>query len=343
MATWLKQSTAREIAMGPFVDQTDGFTAETGLTIAQADVRLKKNEGDWGQKNETTTLVHEENGWYRCLLNATDTDTLGILMVAVNESGALPVWREFLVVPANVWDSFLGADLLDVSVTQWLGTAAATPTVAGIPEVDVTHWLGTAAATPTVAGVPEVDLTHLGGVAQSATDLKDFADDGYDPATNKVQGVVLADTVTTYTGNTPQTGDAFARIGAPAGVSVSADIAAIEAQTDDIGVAGAGLIALGDARLANLDAAVTTRAVAGDAMALTVAERAATADKLLGRTRAGGADGGRTVAQCLAFGRNKWEIAGGVLTVYADDDLTPLYTAAVTTAAGDPVTSVDPV
>jgi len=37
--------------------------------------------------------------------------------------------------------------------------------------------------------------------------------------------VTLADTLTTYTGNTPQTGDSYARIGAPAGASVSADIA----------------------------------------------------------------------------------------------------------------------
>lgn len=37
-------------------------------------------------------------------------------------------------------------------------------------------------------------------------------------------------TVTTLTGHTPQTGDSYARLGAPAGVSVSADIAA--AQTD---------------------------------------------------------------------------------------------------------------
>lgn len=53
----------------------------------------------------------------------------------------------------------------EVDVRQWLGTAAATPTVAGVPEVDLTHWLGTAAATPTVAGVPEVDLTHVSGAA----------------------------------------------------------------------------------------------------------------------------------------------------------------------------------
>lgn len=45
----------------------------------------------------------------------------------------------------------------------------------------------------------QVDVTQIGGTTQSATDLKDFADAGYDPATNKVQGVVLVDTVTTLT------------------------------------------------------------------------------------------------------------------------------------------------
>jgi len=59
-----------------------------------------------------------------------------------------------------------------------------------------------------------------------------------------VPTVTTVGTLTTYTGNTPQTGDAFARLGAPAGASVSADIAAIEAQTDDIGAAGAGLTAV---------------------------------------------------------------------------------------------------
>jgi hypothetical protein len=42
------------------------------------------------------------------------------------------------------------------------------------------------------------------------------------------------DTLTTYTNNTPQTGDAFARLGAPAGASISADIAEIAAETDGI-------------------------------------------------------------------------------------------------------------
>ena len=44
----------------------------------------------------------------------------------------------------------------------------------------------------------------------------------------------LCNTITTYTGNTVQTGDAFSRLGAPAGASVSADVAAVKAETASI-------------------------------------------------------------------------------------------------------------
>lgn len=115
---FLKQSTAADIALGPFVDSTDGVTAETALTIAQADVRVKKGGGAWAQKNDATSATHEENGWYEVALNSTDTNTLGPLMVAVSEAGALPVYREFMVVPANVYDSLVaGTDTLDVTAT----------------------------------------------------------------------------------------------------------------------------------------------------------------------------------------------------------------------------------
>jgi len=56
----LKQSTAATIKLGPFIDDTDGKTAETALTIAQADVRLSKNGGDFAQKNSTTSATHDE-------------------------------------------------------------------------------------------------------------------------------------------------------------------------------------------------------------------------------------------------------------------------------------------
>jgi len=49
------------------------------------------------------------------------------------------------------------------NVTQWLGTAAATPTVAGVPEVDLTHVAGTVATA--AGGRPEVNVSHFGGTA----------------------------------------------------------------------------------------------------------------------------------------------------------------------------------
>jgi hypothetical protein len=123
MAQWIKQSTAATVKLGPFLDDTDGKTAETSLTILQADIRLSKNGGDFTQSNNVAGAIHDENGYYDVPLNATDTNTLGTLRVAISESGALPVWQDYMVVPANVWDSMFGATTLNVNVAT-LSTAA---------------------------------------------------------------------------------------------------------------------------------------------------------------------------------------------------------------------------
>lgn len=112
----LKQSTAVNLVLGPFVDETDGRTAETGLTIAQADVRLSKSNGTYAQKNDATSATHMENGEYSVPLNTTDTNTLGRLKVLVNESGAMPVWLECWVYQANVFEAlFAGTEFLETS------------------------------------------------------------------------------------------------------------------------------------------------------------------------------------------------------------------------------------
>jgi hypothetical protein len=56
----------------------------------------------------------------------------------------------------------------------------------------------------------------------------------FDPTADAVANVTLVGTLTTYTGNTLQTGDSFARVGAPAGASVSADIAAVKTDTGNL-------------------------------------------------------------------------------------------------------------
>jgi hypothetical protein len=103
---FLKQSTAATVVLGPFVDSTDGVTAETALTISQADVRLSKNAAAFAQANEATSATHMENGYYSKPLSTTDTNTLGRLAVAVAESGALPVRQDYLVVTSDEWDRF---------------------------------------------------------------------------------------------------------------------------------------------------------------------------------------------------------------------------------------------
>jgi hypothetical protein len=60
-----------------------------------------------------------------------------------------------------------------------------------VQTADVRKFGGTAGAFG--SGRPEVNVTHIGGDAQSATDLKDFADAGYDPSTNKLTGAVELD------------------------------------------------------------------------------------------------------------------------------------------------------
>ncbi len=59
-----------------------------------------------------------------------------------------------------------------------------------------TGFIGSFSLEPIIADVRELD-----GVVQSLTDLKNFADSGYDPATNKVEGVKLVDTTTTLADN----------------------------------------------------------------------------------------------------------------------------------------------
>ncbi len=81
----------------------------------------------------------------------------------------------------------------------------------------------------------------------------DWANVGSPTTTLALTGTTIG-TLTTYTGNTPQTGDAYAIVN-----SGTFGNAAIKGYVDDIGVAGAGLTALGDARLANLDALVSSR------------------------------------------------------------------------------------
>src|SRR3990172_7459846 len=138
---FLKLSTAVDVLIGPFIDDTDGKTAETGLTI---DAELSKNGQGLANKNDATAPVHDAggtvDGYYNCELDATDTNTLGTLTLVAHAAGFLPVRHDFQVLPAIIYDALFNTaatDYLPVDVVQWNGTAVSAPATAGIPEVNV--------------------------------------------------------------------------------------------------------------------------------------------------------------------------------------------------------------
>lgn len=88
----------------------------------------------------------------------------------------------------------------------------------------------TLVATTTVSTDAEADIAALNDVA--ATDIVSAG--AITTLSGAIVNVDLVDTLTTYTNDTPQGGDNFARLGAPAGASVSADILEVEAQTRKI-------------------------------------------------------------------------------------------------------------
>ena len=115
MTIELKQSTAATVNIGPFLDSSD-LSAETGLTLTQANVRLSKNGGDMAQKNNAATCNHDESGYYSCSLSATDTNTLGSLKLMVSPAGVMPVFHEYMIVAANYYNTKYGSDSLDVNL-----------------------------------------------------------------------------------------------------------------------------------------------------------------------------------------------------------------------------------
>jgi len=193
MNGYLRQATASQVrTIGPFVDDTDFKTLENGLTINNTDIVISINGGADTTKTSGNATAHGAGGIYTLTWDATDSASVGELSYSVKVAGALVVFGTYVVLEEAVYDALFAAS-----------------------------------APGYVANAP-VSVAQLAGDTQSLTDLKDFADAGYDPATNKVEGLKLADTLTTYTGNTVQTGDSFARLGAPVGASISADINAID-------------------------------------------------------------------------------------------------------------------
>lgn len=270
-------------------------------------------------------------------------DWLGGTIPAVNVTGIPKVD----IVDINGVAASTVSGSIDANVVDWRGTAVAVPDTAGLPKVTISSGTG-AGQVSLAAGLVTVGTnSDKTGYSLSQAFPANFSTLGIS-AGGKISGVVLIDTLTTYTGNTVQTGDNFARIGA----------------------AGAGLTALGDARIAHLDADVSSRStfsggavasvtgsvasvtgnvggnvvgsvasvsgnvggnVVGSVGSVTGAVASVTAPVTLSLTQAiPTSNTAQTVGDALnsarAVGFGKWTLVGTALTLYAADDTTVVKT-----------------
>lgn len=103
---FLRQSTAsQEVFLGPFVSDTDFKTAQTGLTIANTDIKIWKNGAITEVNKNSGGATHVASGRYYAVLDATDTDTVGMLELNISVSGALPVKSKYYILTQSVYDS----------------------------------------------------------------------------------------------------------------------------------------------------------------------------------------------------------------------------------------------
>lgn len=126
MSIFLRQATASQtVIIGPFLDDTDGKTPETGLTIANTDIQLMANGAAAAAKN-SGGATHRTNGEYSITLDATDTATVGELAVSVLMAGALVVRAKFFVLEEAVFDALFGAGAVGYSTYGGGDTAGVT-------------------------------------------------------------------------------------------------------------------------------------------------------------------------------------------------------------------------
>ena len=213
---FLLTNTDQYVTVGPAIDITDGialldamtatnvkgvFTIQTHAAAATDSDEFTcsaTGSADWG------LVTHGHGGLYQLKIPDSVINFVGSGTLTLYDPDVmLPIGPiDFEVVPANAWNSLFGTDLLDVNLSQWLGTAAHAATVAGVPvvqlhttgggidgpvafpanfehlsvtdttglvalaadqAVNVTKWLGTDCHAATVNGIPVVQLHNSAG------------------------------------------------------------------------------------------------------------------------------------------------------------------------------------
>ena len=234
------------------LDSTDFVTRETGQSSytvyysfnggAATLMSLPTiNETDLTNMPGVYELLIDESG----MVTLAAGDDTSELVLHITHSGMAPVTRTIEIYRPETTEGETH------TVASGVGTANTTL----IEGVDATDAIETA-CDASLASYDGPTYTEMEARTLAAADYFLFGSDT----------VANVGTVATLTGHTAQTGDSFARLAAPAGVSVSADIAAVKA--DVAGLAGSAMRGTDSAFLATVGGAIDDAAAAGDPTAV---------------------------------------------------------------------------
>jgi hypothetical protein len=260
-------------------------TADTTITLSDLAAITTAHPND----NTAGGVKEREGGWYRLDLPNNMLTSAGRKTLTFAESAG----KRILAPQIDVQSPKVDVDTIKTNPVVNGGTvtfptgatlASTTNITAGTitTATNVTTVNGLAAGVVTAASIA-ADAITAAKIADGAIDTATFA------AGTTIPRVTLADTLTTYTGNTPQTGDSFARIGnngagltslAPSATALSTaqwtNARAANLDNLDIAVstrlATSGYTAPDNADvvtiLSRVDVATSTRAAPGAAMTL---------------------------------------------------------------------------
>lgn len=174
---YLRQNTATRVTVGPFIAVANGTTPLTAITATSEHLNLMVDDAGVptlvldaaatasGGNNDLVFVTGSNAGYCDLELTAAQTNYVGRACLSINfVTDHLPVFHEFMIMPANVYDSMFGTSVLSVNATQLAGqtiTAAAGVT------------FPTSVASPTnitaATGVVLSGVTHTGAVIPTVT------------------------------------------------------------------------------------------------------------------------------------------------------------------------------
>lgn len=333
---WIKYGTQSDIRFTMVKRGVVDLAVSADWTPAAADSAISKDGGNYADTTNTVAVVggsptRSVAGW-KLTISSTEAQAAEI-NIQIVDAATKAVEDQFLTVYTygNASAKFAGdwSDIVRLGLTALPNAAA--EAAGGL----YTRGSGAGQITQDANGRIDVSLKAILGTAltetagQIAAAFKKFFDkasptgtvNSLPDAVPGAAGGLLVDDV--WTDARAAKLDNLDATISSRGTGAALDAAGIRAA---VGMASANL----DAQLAAIFAGLGV---------LTAGERNAIADAILARSMGNG----RTIKEALAFLRNKWVVAAGVLTVYDTDDTTVLWTAAISTdAAALPPVGSDP-